>query len=160
MTDTWHPVRNIAALRDAIAWPNPTENAATTGSPQLDQLIAEAKATLWDSLPLYAIAEAHKKRGDKIMAQGDPEGNGETIPAVYVAYLKYLLLCPEEFRHGNEYVRVCKDVRLLEDILNPEHELPRRPDPRAASTQNSANWKGVPLGLVAVAAVPFCLKRV
>jgi hypothetical protein len=67
------------------------------------RLTEQVKETIWDSLPLCAIAEAHKKEGDEIVAQGDLDDDSTTnASAAYVEYSKYLLLYPH--KEHEEYV--------------------------------------------------------
>jgi hypothetical protein len=68
------------------------------GSSHLHQRLTEkVKETIWDSLPLCAIAEAHKKKGHNIVAQGDPDDESTTNAfEAYVEYSKYLLLYPHK----------------------------------------------------------------
>ncbi|KAJ6504468.1 hypothetical protein DFH09DRAFT_1201213 [Mycena vulgaris] len=162
MAETWHPVTDIAALRDAIAWPHPTDDSSTTIDPSyLRQLAEHAKATVWDSLPLCAIAEAHKKKGDIIMARGDPNANAANASAVYVEYRKYLQLYPH--KKDEEYKKISRAVYLLEQALgraSEENELSAASpiDPHTEST--SPSWTFLCLGLLAAAVVPFVLRRV
>ncbi|KAJ7498239.1 hypothetical protein B0H11DRAFT_2383316 [Mycena galericulata] len=64
----------------------------------LQELAREAKEGLWDTLPICAIAEAHKRKAEQLMACGNPDYNGssDNSEEVYVEFLKYLWLYPRK----------------------------------------------------------------
>ncbi|KAJ7467803.1 hypothetical protein B0H11DRAFT_1921287 [Mycena galericulata] len=65
---------------------------------RLQELAREAKEGLWDTLPICAIAEAHKRKAEQLMARGNPDYNGssDNSEEVYVEFLKYLWLYPRK----------------------------------------------------------------
>ncbi|KAJ7498236.1 hypothetical protein B0H11DRAFT_1909750 [Mycena galericulata] len=64
---------------------------------RLQELAREAKEGIWDTLPICAIAEAHKRKAEHLMARGNPDYNGSSNNSeVYVEFLRYLWLYPHK----------------------------------------------------------------
>ncbi|KAJ6530856.1 hypothetical protein DFH09DRAFT_1183996 [Mycena vulgaris] len=99
-------------------------------SPLIKQLLEDARRTLWDTIPVYAIANAHKERAEALMSQGNTEGDPAHLFRVYIEYAKYLMLHPPS--NSPEYTRMCHKVAVLEATMarmsnarmfNPAHGL-------------------------------------
>jgi hypothetical protein len=79
---------------------------------RIQKLARQAEETIWDGLPLCAIAEAHRKKAEGLMARGSPESG---ISEVYVEYLKYLRLYPH--KDSPVYVSVSSNSTKLSASL-------------------------------------------
>ncbi|KAJ7262093.1 hypothetical protein C8J57DRAFT_1336156 [Mycena rebaudengoi] len=107
----------IAKLRAALA-PRNVEDGhfSPDSSPEVQELTRDALDTLWDELPIQAVAKAHKEAADNLARQGNPSGDSTRhIRDVYRAYAKYLLLYSH--RDDTEYLDVLKRVVILEEQL-------------------------------------------
>ncbi|KAJ7780054.1 hypothetical protein DFH07DRAFT_793571 [Mycena maculata] len=115
--EDWRPVTEIATLRNKIlGFPSTAHNSSADLSP-LQLLAQDAEEKLWDDLPLCAIAEAHKRKAENLMARGNPDENGPgNISEVYVEYLKYLNLYP--YKNDKEYIKTFATVHMLEQVIN------------------------------------------
>ncbi|KAJ6530832.1 hypothetical protein DFH09DRAFT_1183964 [Mycena vulgaris] len=91
-------------------------------SPLIKQLLEDARRTLWDTIPVYAIANVHKERAEALMSQGNIEGDRDHLFRVYIEYAKYLMLHPPG---SPEYTGTCHKVAVLEATMarmfNPAH---------------------------------------
>jgi hypothetical protein len=78
-----------------------------------------AEITLWDDLPLDAIALAHKKRAEFLMA------DRSNADAAYVEHLKYLKLYPDQ--NTEEYVsaRCANQISYIADSPRRKSHLKR-----------------------------------
>ncbi|KAJ7467765.1 hypothetical protein B0H11DRAFT_2046282 [Mycena galericulata] len=129
MEETWSRVTDVAALRNAIPWPpestHPLEN--DRDSRLLQELAREAKEGIWDALPICAIAEAHKRKAERLMARGNPDDNASSNNSeVYVEFLKYLVLYPH--KNDAEYNKTFRMVYLLGQVIDgraSSDELPK-----------------------------------
>ncbi|KAJ7667163.1 hypothetical protein B0H17DRAFT_1142942 [Mycena rosella] len=156
MSESWRPVTDIAALRNAIGWPHPVASSDSNSS-HLGRLATQAEETLLDGLPLCAIAEAHKNKGDNLMAKGDIEDSGANASAVYVEYLKYLQLYPHD---NEEYKRIFLAVhgleRALKEIIDGS-TLEREPMPGLLQLDSDSDSDFFEIGLEAlISRAPHC----
>ncbi|KAJ6573082.1 hypothetical protein DFH09DRAFT_1152279, partial [Mycena vulgaris] len=103
--------RGVEELEEYI---NATTEAFAS-SPLNKQLLEDARRTLWDTIPVYAIANAHKERAEALMSQGNIEGDPAHLFRVYIEYAKYLMLHPPSY--NPEYVRTCHKVAVLEATM-------------------------------------------
>ncbi|KAJ7602700.1 hypothetical protein DFH06DRAFT_1152650 [Mycena polygramma] len=103
MDELWLPVARIAALRGAIL-------VSTNLSPL--KLAQKAAQTLWNELPLYAIADAHRKEAECLVARGNPGSTAINNAAVLVKYYKYLQLYPN--KNSSEYVSQIPSERMIQ----------------------------------------------
>ncbi|KAJ7870953.1 hypothetical protein B0H14DRAFT_2571006 [Mycena olivaceomarginata] len=79
----------LLELRTAVGLQGPSNasvSANPSSSPVVKKLAESAVATLWDAIPLHAIADEHKRRADRFQDDGDRTAE------VYVGYQKYLQL--------------------------------------------------------------------
>ncbi|KAJ7114014.1 hypothetical protein C8R44DRAFT_740876 [Mycena epipterygia] len=135
MAETWYPVDNIA-----ISWPNPT-TISNNSSPLIRQLAQEAEQTLWTRLPLCAIAEAHKKEGDRLMTRGTPDANSASnAKEVYIEYLKYLRLYPYTNDPTYSLYAVCR-------LVNKSNLWPKVGNRREAAQMAQQTRAATSLGL-------------
>ncbi|KAJ6580697.1 hypothetical protein B0H19DRAFT_1369218 [Mycena capillaripes] len=91
-------------------WPK----GADSNSPfSIMHLSEDARRTLWDNVPICAIANAHKKEADFLTTQGGP------LCEIYIEYAKYLLLHPRsnEENEDSEYTEVFRKVHMLESFM-------------------------------------------
>ncbi|KAJ6530839.1 hypothetical protein DFH09DRAFT_1183977, partial [Mycena vulgaris] len=86
-------------------------------SPLIKQLLEDARRTLWDTIPVYAIANAHKERAEALMSQGNIEGDRDHLFRVYIEYAKYLMLHPVPPSNNPEYTGTCHKVAVLEATM-------------------------------------------
>ncbi|KAJ6530849.1 hypothetical protein DFH09DRAFT_1183990 [Mycena vulgaris] len=87
----------------------------TESSPLIKKLLEDARRTLWDTIPVYAIANAHKERAEALMLQGNIEEGRDHLSKVYIEYAKYLMLHPPS--DNLEYVRTRQRVAVLEATM-------------------------------------------
>ncbi|KAJ6471886.1 hypothetical protein C8R45DRAFT_1104112 [Mycena sanguinolenta] len=178
MEEHWVPVIHIAALRSAISAEKPMNLHENTGNfihekvfmplfesftVSLEQLGRKAEQTLWEKLPLRAIAEAHEREAERIMALGHPDDSASNNAAVYVEYCKYLKLYPD--RDSPEYDKIAKRVCLLEQLFDGKtaEQSSFTNIPSAAPSPSESRrmkWKFFILGVVAATVVPFVVGRV
>ncbi|KAF7292504.1 hypothetical protein MKEN_01474800 [Mycena kentingensis (nom. inval.)] len=78
------------ALESPVRLQSPLKSEFASSTPKIAALQTRAEMELWDGLPLYAIAEAHRKRADDLLMQ---HANFEEV---YVGYSKFLLLYERE----------------------------------------------------------------
>ncbi|KAJ7036654.1 hypothetical protein C8F04DRAFT_1095244 [Mycena alexandri] len=97
-----------------------------TGDPNFsldpEKLTEEARRTQWDTLPISAIANAHKEKADALTYRGNPDGTPAHLGEIYIEYVKYLLLHklhPDITRSGHDpaYTQVFKNVSALEQHM-------------------------------------------
>ncbi|KAJ7262087.1 hypothetical protein C8J57DRAFT_1336146, partial [Mycena rebaudengoi] len=103
----------ISSLRKTLSTSNPDPS---DNNPAIHKLAKDVKDTLWDRVPLRAVAKAHKDAGDELFDRGnvDPDST-EHLSAVYREYAKYLLLHPE--RDDAKYIETFKKIRDFQDAL-------------------------------------------
>ncbi|KAJ7812677.1 hypothetical protein B0H13DRAFT_2144171 [Mycena leptocephala] len=109
----------VSALRKAMAAPNyldMSESALT-----VQHMARKVETTLWDDLPLDAIALAHKKRAESLMTQRSPDDTSSYTSAIYAGYLKYLMLYP--YTNEDEYQQTYEKFRLLKQVVDPTELL-------------------------------------
>ncbi|KAJ6530843.1 hypothetical protein DFH09DRAFT_1326740 [Mycena vulgaris] len=87
----------------------------TESSPLIRELLEDARHTLWDTIPVYAIANAHKERAEALILQGNIEGGHDHLSKVYIEYAKYLMLHPAS--HNLEYIGTRQRVAVLEATM-------------------------------------------
>ncbi|KAJ7327998.1 hypothetical protein DFH08DRAFT_816160 [Mycena albidolilacea] len=153
MAETWRNIADIPALANAIdlfrheklAGRRPPGANDTDNLDSSHQLAREAERTLWEELPLCAIAEAHKNKAEYLKDQ--PIGADETeqrtrTEEAYVEYLKYLQLYPDknnkDYKATFELVRylekemsvptVLAEVRIFGQIIFKSAELHQKPE--------------------------------
>ncbi|KAJ7230319.1 hypothetical protein GGX14DRAFT_384272 [Mycena pura] len=105
MTDKWGAAsvhRQWRCILDLIG---------TLDSTPAKQICQEAARSVLDSIPLCAIASAHKREADALYSQGSPDAH-----TIYMSYCKYLLLYP--FTQEEEYRSVLKKTYILERAIN------------------------------------------
>jgi len=103
----------LLELRTAVGLqgpPNASASANPSSSPVVKKLAESAVATLWDAIPLHAIADEYKRRADRF------QDDGERTAEVYVGYQKYLQLFAGP-KDGPEFRQLNKRIRLLELML-------------------------------------------
>ncbi|KAJ7825715.1 hypothetical protein B0H13DRAFT_2122186, partial [Mycena leptocephala] len=69
-------------------------SADGNAKPLIRELAERARHTLWDDLPVDAMANAHRKKADDMVSRGNVKGNAVQLSEVYIEYAKYLLLHP------------------------------------------------------------------
>jgi hypothetical protein len=69
-------------------------SADGNAKPLIQELAERARHTLWDDLPVDAIANAHRKKADDMVSRGNVTGNAVQLSEIYIEYAKYLLLHP------------------------------------------------------------------
>ncbi|KAJ7820575.1 hypothetical protein B0H14DRAFT_2599873 [Mycena olivaceomarginata] len=75
-----------------------------TTAPVGDLLSAQRAAqTLWSKLPLRAIAEAHKREAERLIAEGSVDDSTSNNAAICLEYYKYLQLFPDHLKKSGEH---------------------------------------------------------
>ncbi|KAJ7732835.1 hypothetical protein B0H16DRAFT_1732563 [Mycena metata] len=92
------------------SWPLTQEDAHLS-----NKLAQDVTSTLWNELPLLAIAEAHKNRAENLVARGTTGDEPGHLREVYIDYAKYLLLYPG--RNSEEYLKILERARLLKRVI-------------------------------------------
>ncbi|KAF7345539.1 hypothetical protein MVEN_01572600 [Mycena venus] len=171
--EIWVPVGNIPGLTGEE--PADLDNDDFS----LKRLAQNAKQTLWNKLPLRAIAEAHKREAESLLIRGglDDSANASNNAAVCLEYYKYLQLSPD--KDSDEYRRVFQRVYELEQVVDgsPAFGISSSPDSELYLSVNnttgsaadrsvseaqseSMKWTFFVLGIATATIVPYLFRRV
>ncbi|KAJ6462387.1 hypothetical protein C8R47DRAFT_1158461 [Mycena vitilis] len=158
MDELWLPVARIAALRAAILKEQPVTLDDDIDLSPL-KLARKAAQTLWNELPLHAIADAHRKEAECLVARGNPDSTAINNAAVLVKYYKYLQLYPN--KNSPEYKAACARVHILERAIDGTAESGVDYSIPVNDAQHvPAKWSFFILGVITATIVPCIVKKV
>ncbi|KAJ6580748.1 hypothetical protein B0H19DRAFT_1112269 [Mycena capillaripes] len=178
MVEVWLPVISIPALRSAVLGEPPVKEDNDTGTADLlsGKLAQIAKQTIWDNLPFRAIAEAHKREAEALVARGSLETDSTTNnAAVCIEYYKYLQLYPH--KEDTEYKYIFSRVHVLERAMDSTTSAVDLPVPSNSGCHSlgstspadhlvdsephfSSKWSFFFLGIITATIVPFVVRRI
>ncbi|KAJ7743718.1 hypothetical protein DFH07DRAFT_777332 [Mycena maculata] len=106
--------RYISVIMQAFSSSWPPQNDQNSAS-LIQKLSDNARHTLWDEIPVRAIAKAHNERAKTLAYRGNIDGDPSQLYEVYIEYAKSLLLQPRS--NDPLYIDTYRNLAALEASL-------------------------------------------